>query len=83
MVIVEGAIPTLTSAQSSSGHLLSDNSIAWLIVSIPPGLPTLKKKMAILVSYQKLYSPKKWYRSKKLFNFQFDVLNTNLLQDLQ
>ena len=42
MVIVEGATPTLTRAQSASGHRLAATSIALLIVSIPPGLSTYR-----------------------------------------
>lgn len=45
MVIVEGATPTLTRAQSASGHRLAATSIALLIVSIPPGLSTSNSPM--------------------------------------
>lgn len=45
IVMVEGATPTLTRAQSASGHRLSAISIAWLIISIPPGLSTSSSPM--------------------------------------
>ena len=44
IVMVDGATPTLTSSHSDSEARLSDNAMASLIVSIPPGLSTYIEK---------------------------------------